>query len=52
MTTTTAAAAQARGAVGAECFDCGVRGHKAMDCLKKKKERALLADIEEEAALL
>jgi len=35
-----------------KCFDCGVRGHKAMDCPKKKKERALLADVEEEAALL
>ena len=34
-----------------KCFDCGVRGHKARDC-PKKKERALLADVEEEAALL
>ena len=35
-----------------KCFDCGVREHKARDCPKKKKERALLADVEEEAALL
>ena len=35
-----------------KCFDCGVRGHKARDCPKKKKERALLADVKEEAALL
>lgn len=36
-----------------KCFDCGVRGHKARDCpKKKKKERALLVDVEEEAALL
>jgi len=35
-----------------KCFDCGVHGHKARDCPKKKKERALLADVEEEAALL
>ena len=34
-----------------KCFDCGVRGHKARDC-QKKKERAMLADVEEEAALL
>jgi len=34
-----------------KCFDCGVRGHKARDC-PKKKERAMLADVEEEAALL
>jgi len=35
-----------------KCFDCGVHGHKARDCSKKKKERAMLADVEEEAALL
>jgi hypothetical protein len=35
-----------------KCFDCGVRGHRARDCPKKKKERALLADVDEEAALL
>ena len=34
-----------------KCFDCGVRGHKARDC-PKKKERALLADVKEEAALM
>ncbi|CAN6204163.1 unnamed protein product [Urochloa humidicola] len=34
------------------CFDCGVRGHMARDCPRKKKERTLLADIDEEPTLL
>ncbi|CAN6337797.1 unnamed protein product [Urochloa humidicola] len=34
------------------CFDCGVRGHMARDCPRKKKERALLADVDEEPTLL
>ncbi|CAN6238160.1 unnamed protein product [Urochloa humidicola] len=34
------------------CFDCGVRGHMAKDCPRKKKERALLADVDEEPTLL
>ncbi|CAO2203105.1 unnamed protein product [Urochloa humidicola] len=35
-----------------KCFDCGVRGHMARDCPRKKKERALLADVDEEPTLL
>jgi len=35
-----------------KCFDCGIRGHRARDCPKKKKEQALLADVDEEPALL
>ncbi|CAN6341709.1 unnamed protein product [Urochloa humidicola] len=35
-----------------KCFDCGVRGHMAKDCPRKKKERALLADVDEEPTLL
>jgi hypothetical protein len=35
-----------------KCFDCGVRGHMARDCPGKKKDRALLADVDEEATLL
>ncbi|CAO2187993.1 unnamed protein product [Urochloa humidicola] len=34
------------------CFDCGARGHMAREFPKKKKERALLADVDEEATLL
>jgi hypothetical protein len=34
------------------CFDCGARGHMARECPKKKRERALLADVDEEATLL
>jgi hypothetical protein len=34
------------------CFDCGERGHMARNCPRKKKEKALLADVEEEYALL
>ncbi|CAO2036893.1 unnamed protein product [Urochloa humidicola] len=35
-----------------KCFDCGVHGHMARDCPKKKKARALLADVDEEPTLL
>jgi hypothetical protein len=35
-----------------KCFDCGVRGHMARDCPKKKKERALLVDVDDEPTLL
>ncbi|CAN6328796.1 unnamed protein product [Urochloa humidicola] len=35
-----------------KCFDCSVRGHMARDCPRKKKERALLADVDEEPTLL
>ncbi len=34
------------------CFDCGERGHMARNYPQKKKEKALLADVEEEYALL
>jgi hypothetical protein len=30
------------------CFECDERGHKAKDCPAKKKETALLADIDDE----
>jgi hypothetical protein len=30
------------------CFECNKRGHKAKDCPAKKKETALLADIDDE----
>ncbi|CAN6215165.1 unnamed protein product [Urochloa humidicola] len=35
-----------------KCFDCGVRGHMARNCPKRKKGRALLADVDEEPTLL
>ncbi|CAN6238154.1 unnamed protein product [Urochloa humidicola] len=34
------------------CFDCGARGHMARECPKKRKEKALLADVDEEPTLL
>ena len=34
------------------CFNCGVRGHLARDCWEPKKERALLANADEEPCLL
>ncbi|KAL6622998.1 hypothetical protein ACP70R_032877 [Stipagrostis hirtigluma subsp. patula] len=34
------------------CFDCGERGHMARNCPRKKKERALLCDADDEPALL
>jgi hypothetical protein len=33
------------------CFDCGERGHMARNC-PRKKEKAMLTDVEEEYALL
>jgi hypothetical protein len=33
------------------CFDCGARGHMARQC-PKKREKALLADVDEEPTLL
>jgi hypothetical protein len=29
------------------CFDCGERGHMIRNCLRKKKERALLCDFDD-----
>jgi hypothetical protein len=34
------------------CFNCGEHGHMMRNCLQKKKERALLCDVDEEPALL
>ncbi|KAL6602903.1 hypothetical protein ACP70R_043264 [Stipagrostis hirtigluma subsp. patula] len=34
------------------CFTCGERGHIARNCSKPKKEKALLADVDDEPALL
>ncbi|CAO2206320.1 unnamed protein product [Urochloa humidicola] len=35
-----------------KCFDCGERGHMSLNCPNRKKEKALLADVEEEPTLL
>ncbi|CAN6294052.1 unnamed protein product [Urochloa humidicola] len=48
----TTSSACGRGRYRGKCFDCGERGHMARDCPRKKKERALLAGVEEEATLL
>jgi hypothetical protein len=40
----------ARGRRG-RCYNCGVRGHFSHDCPEPKKEKALLADIDEPALL-
>ena len=34
------------------CFNCGERGHTARDCPKSRRERALLADADNEPTLL
>lgn len=34
------------------CFECGERGHMARDCRAKKKEKALLVNVEDEPTLL
>jgi hypothetical protein len=34
------------------CFNCGIHDHFAQDCRKPKKEEALLANADEESALL
>jgi hypothetical protein len=33
-------------------FDCGERGHMARNCPRKKKEQALLCNVDEETTLL
>jgi len=57
-TTTTLAAprAQEAGVTGAafrgRCYECGERGHMGKDCRGKKKETALLADVDNEQTLM
>jgi hypothetical protein len=34
------------------CYECGERGHKAKECRGKKKETALLADVDDEPVLM
>lgn len=35
-----------------KCFNCGVRGHLARDCREPRKEKALLAEVNDESTLL
>lgn len=35
-----------------KCFNCGVRGHLARDCREPRKEKALLAEVNDEPTLL
>jgi hypothetical protein len=49
---TCSGASRRSGRYRGRCFDCGERGHMARNCPRKKKEKAMLADVEEEYALL
>jgi hypothetical protein len=35
-----------------QCFDCGQHGHMIRNCLWKKKEWALLCDVDEDEVLV
>jgi hypothetical protein len=49
---TCSGASRRSGRYRGRCFDCGERGHMARNCPRKKKEKAMLADVEGEYALL
>jgi hypothetical protein len=50
--TTSSGGGRDRGRYRGRCFECGERGHKARDCRGKKKETALLADVDDKQALM
>jgi hypothetical protein len=49
---TCSGASRCSGRYRGQCFDCGEHGHMARNCPRKKKEKAMLVDVEEEYALL